>query len=206
LPSVLTGLDETMRHQAPLTFSQVASTDHRFFDRVWFCAYHPEGTVGLITGMGSYTNMNVLDGFAAIQRSGRQHNVRLSRALRPAVDHMGVGPLRVEVVEPLQVLRLVLEPDDRRPEDRRPEDRHPHQGLGFDLFWSAVGPARTEEPHAGRLDGRLYQEYLRYSQIGEVNGWLSIDDERYEVEHWFGARDHSWGVRRGVGGFEPFTG
>jgi hypothetical protein len=189
---LLTALDETMRHQAPLTFAEVASTDHRFFDRVWFCAYDPAGAAGLITGMGAYTNMNVFDGFVAIQHDGRQHNLRLSRPLRPDVDIMGVGPLRVEVVAPMRVLRLVLEANAT--------------GDAFDLTWTALNPARAEAPHLGRLDGRTYQDYLRFSQVGSVDGHLVVGGVEFTLDRWFGARDHSWGVRRGVGGFEPFTG
>jgi hypothetical protein len=193
--SLLTALDETLRHQAPLTFAEVASTDHRFFDRCWYGVYAPGGDVGFITGMGAYTNMNVLDGFAAMQRAGRQYNLRLSRSLRPDVTHAGLGPLRVEVVRPLEAVRLILEPGG-----------HAEQTTAFDVTWEAVAPPRLEPHHFGRLDGRAFEDYRRFSQPGRVNGTVSVAGEVYEARDWFGARDHSWGVRRGVGGFEPFTG
>lgn len=193
--SLLTALDETLRHQAPLTFAEVASTDHRFFDRTWYGMYAPDNSAGLITGMGAYTNMNVLDGFAAVQRSGRQYNLRLSRSLRPEVTHAGLGPLRVEVIRPLEAVRLILEPGG-----------HPDQVTAFDVIWEAVAPPRLEPHHFGRLDGRAFEDYRRFSQPGKVSGTLSVAGEVFEARDWFGARDHSWGVRRGVGGFEPFTG
>jgi hypothetical protein len=189
---MLTALDETLVHQTPDTFGQVFTSDHRFFDRTWFGVYSPDGAIGLITGIGAYANMNVLDGFAAVQAGGKQHNLRLSRPLRPAVADITLGPLRHEVVEPLWRHRLVLEPGSH--------------GTAFDLLWEGVAPAHLEPPHAARLDGRIYQDYKRFDQAGTVSGWVQVGESRVEADGWFAARDHSWGIRRQVGGFEPFTG
>ena len=89
--AMLSALDETLRHQLPTTFDHVWTSDPRFFDRYWFSAYDPAGRFALICGMGLYSNMNVLDGFAALMlpRPGggfEQHNFRVSRALRPDID------------------------------------------------------------------------------------------------------------------------
>ena len=189
---MLSRLDETLLHQTPEPFGRVGTSDHRFFDRTWFGCYDRDGRAGLITGIGAYPNMNVLDGFAAVQLEGRQYNLRLSRPLRPRLDEIAVGPLHHEVIEPLQTLRLVLEPGP--------------QPASFDLTWTGVLPAHQERRHAGVLDGRQFEDYTRFDQAGVVNGWIQVDDRRLEAQDWFGARDHSWGVRRSVGGFEPFTG
>src|SRR5262245_3261556 len=107
---MLTKLDDTLRHQLATTFDHVGSSDHRFFDRYAFLIYDPDGEVALMSGMGLYSNMNVLDGFACLMREGRQHNLRVSRQLRPDVDSTVIGPLEYEVVEPLQTIRLTVEP------------------------------------------------------------------------------------------------
>ena len=62
--------------------------------------------------MRLYQNNDVLDGFVCLRHAGRQHNIRLSRRLRPDMDHFGVGPLRIEIVEPMRTLRLVLEDNE----------------------------------------------------------------------------------------------
>ena len=80
---MLTALDDTLLHQAPLPFEFVASSDHRFYDRYWFEAIAPDGSAGVLISMGRYPNMNVLDGFVTAQTEGRQYNVRFSRQLRP---------------------------------------------------------------------------------------------------------------------------
>lgn len=190
---MLHSLDETLNHQIPATFGHVGTSDHRFFDRNWFGMYEPGGSVGVITGLGAYPNMNVLDGFAAVQRGGRQHNVRASRCLRPSIEGLAVGPIHHEVLEPLRTHRLVLEPSAER-------------SVSFDLVWDGAFPAHEEPLHLNSLDGRVYEEYIRFDQVGRVSGEVTVDGERIEATDWFGVRDHSWGVRRSVGGFEPFTG
>ena len=44
-------------------------------------------------------------------------------------------------------------------------------------------------------------ELVRYHQTGVASGWVEVDGERTEItpETWVSTRDHSWGVRYGVG-------
>lgn len=189
----LLDLDETPLHQGPVTFEHALTSDHRFFDRVVFGCFHPEAEFELIVGMGSYKNMNVMDGFAMlITHSEKQYNVRYSRPLRPNIAERVLGSLRIDIIEPFKKIRLSQGPGEH--------------GFSFDLMWEAVLPAHMEGHHFGRLDGRIHQDYMRYSQFGEVSGWLEVKGERVDASKWFGWRDHSWGVRPNVGGFEPFTG
>jgi hypothetical protein len=179
-------------HQTPEPFGNVATSDHRWFDRNWFGCYSRAGDIGVITGMGAYSNMNAFDGFAAVQHAGLQHNVRAARPLRPDLEQLAVGPVRHEVIEPLRSTRLVLDPGDHE--------------VAFDLIWEATFPAHLEPRHCDRLDGRVFQDYTRFDQMGAVTGWVEIAGQRHPAEDWIGIRDHSWGVRRSTGGFEPFTG
>lgn len=190
---MLNRLDETLMHQAPILFDHAATSDHRFYDRVVIGGFHPDGDAAFLVGMAMYKNLNVMDGFAAIQTPDRkQYNLRLSKPLRPNSGEMRLGPFQVDVVEAFRELRLRLSGDV--------------PDLSLDLTWSNLLEARLEDPHFGRADGRVHTDYLRYSQLGTGNGWLNAGGQRIEVADWFGWRDHSWGVRPSVGGFEPFTG
>ena len=189
---MLTGLDEALLHQAPITFATATTSDHRFYDRCWVAAYDPAGGTALNVGLGVYKNMNVADGFSCIVRGDRQHNVRMSRPLRPRVDDPAVGPLRYEVIEPYRHVRIVLDDGDHR--------------VTCHLDWRATLPPFVEQPTRTEINGRYATNVQRYDQPGTVDGWIAVDGERIAVEGWFGARDHSWGVRGGVGGFEPATG
>jgi hypothetical protein len=195
---VLTPLDDTLRHQLGTTFDHAGTSDPRFFDRYWFAIYDPAGNEPMLnTGMCAYLNMNVLDGYAAIISDGQQHNIRMSRQLRPSLftedpNVHACGPLRMSVVEPFKVLRLELGANDH--------------GMAFDLEWKGVLSPHEELPNFSRVRGRINQDYLRYNQTGIVDGWIEVAGVRTEVKDWWGGRDHSWGVRTDVAGGEPETG
>jgi hypothetical protein len=190
---MLTPLDETLFHQSTEVMVHTRESDHRFFDRFVIGCHSPDGNLGLVTSMGVYKNMNVMDGFAMLQQgASRQYNHRFSRDLHRGGYETRLGPLSHEVLEPMKRLHLRLEPG-------------PYAGA-FDLEWEAIAPAHLETRHFTRLDGRIVRDHLRFDQHGKLNGWIELNGTRHEVRDWFCWRDHSWGVRAGIGGFEPFTG
>jgi hypothetical protein len=191
---MLTPLDETLHHQAPLTFDHVDTTDHRFYDRQLIGGFQRDGEVAFLCGITVFKNMNVIEGFAMLQHRGkRQYNVRMTRELRPMPDSDArIGPLSMKVEKPFERLSWTLESGD-----------YP---ISFDIAFDAAMPPRLEHPHVSRGDGRLHTNYLRYNQLGRIDGRLSVAGEEIVVDDLFGWRDHSWGVRPGVGGFEPLTG
>ena len=188
---MLTRLDESLLHQAPLPFSSSVTSDHRFYDRCWVGAYDPAGGAALNFGLGVYKNMNTLDGFLCCVRGSAQRNVRVSRPLGDRMDDLGAGPLRYEVIEPYQHLRVRLDPTG---------------GLACELDWRARVEPFVESPTVSVINGRVATNVQRYDQVGSVDGWIAFGDDRIDLDNWFGARDHSWGVRGGVGGFEPVNG
>jgi hypothetical protein len=141
--------------------------------------------------MGFYQNMNVVDGGMVAIHDRRQHNVRVSRQLRPAYDTV-CGPLGIEVLDPLRRIRLTASRNASTVE--------------ADLEWVATSAAQEERHHFARRTGRVVEDYSRYDQIGEMSGWVGIDGERLDVSSWWACRDHSWGVRERVGVPEPHTG
>jgi hypothetical protein len=188
---MLTDLDETFLHQVPLPFELAGTSDHRFFDRTVVTTAAHDGSAGVILGMGVYKNMNVLDGFAGVQIDReRQSNLRMSRELRPDLaPHLGA--LRVEIVQPFKEMRYVLEPGAAN--------------FGFDLRFKAFLDPVLEEPHFHRANGRITQDYVRFNQLMSASGDVVIEGREIKADRWFGWRDHSWGVRPSVGGFEPPT-
>ena len=188
---MLTDLDDTLWHQLPTTFDHVGTSDPRFYDRFWFAVYEPGGGAALQLTVGAYNNMNVLDAGVVVVRAGRQHNLRVSRSLRPRFEPV-CGPVRVEVRQPLERFGLIVEPGDHR--------------VHGELEWAGVLPVEQERPHFQRKRGRVVQDYQRFDQLGTCSGRLVVDGERIEVQDWWAARDHSWGVRPGMGAPEPVTG
>jgi hypothetical protein len=190
---MLTGLDDTLFHQTADPMVHTPVSDHRFFDRSVYGINAPDHSVHLLTSMGVYKNNDVLDGFVMAQvNRERQYNQRYSRRLSRDYERVGVGPLHYDVIEPMKRHRIRLE-----------SGAHP---VSFDLEWQAVLPAHLEARHQVRHHGRLVRDYSRFDQFAKVNGWIRIKGDRTEVRDWFSWRDHAWGVRPGVGGFEPQTG
>jgi len=188
---LLTPMDDTLWHQLPTTFDHVGTSDPRFFDRYWFAASDPAGGGTLQFTLGAYRNMNVMDGGFVAIRAGRQHNLRVSRSLRPRFETT-CGPMSVDLIEPLHHARLFVEDGDH--------------GVCAELDWSSILPAQEEVPRFTRVRGRVVEESRRFDQIGECSGWVELAGERVELDRWWATRDHSWGVRENMGIVEPQTG
>ncbi|MDV6014146.1 hypothetical protein [Haloechinothrix sp. LS1_15] len=187
---MLSPLDDYPIHQVIEPVRRVGTSDRNFYDRYYFNCHPHSGELFLVTGMGQYPNLGVADAFAVVHRDGTQLAVRASREL--GIDRMDttVGPFRVEVLEGLYRLRVVLEPNDH--------------GLEFDLTYTGSVPAILEPRHELRQHGRTIVDSNRLAQTGQWSGTLTIDGETYEVTpgSWWGTRDRSWGIRP-VGEPEP---
>jgi hypothetical protein len=186
----LTPLDDFLAHQTPETFDHVATSDRNFFDRYYFNAFTLDGSVLLTCAVGQYPNLNVFDAFISVVRAGKQHIVRGSRLLGPNRFDTGVGPITVRVVDGLRRLLLQCAPGEH--------------GIACDLLFTGVTFPHEEPRFFQRAGNRVVMDYLRFTQCGRWEGWLEVAGERYEVrpERWWGARDHSWGIRP-VGEPEP---
>ena len=188
---MLTALDDTLWHQLPTTFDHVWTSDPRWFDRYWFAIYSGDGRVAIQITMGAYRNMNVLDAGAVVIVDGKQHNLRVSRSLDGSVETV-CGAIRITPVEPLKSFEIEIAPSEGAIHGR--------------IRWDCVDPAREEHPHYTRLHSRTVEDYRRFDQIGVANGYLEVAGRRVAIENWWSCRDHSWGVRRGMGIPEPVTG
>lgn len=187
---MLSPSDDLPWHQIPAPFAVADSGDHRWFDRYWFVAFDPTGRLAFATGSGVYKNMDVLDGFAAAVVGDTQHNVRVSRRLRPDLATIGAGPLRYEIVEGMRRFHLGLAPNEH--------------GLECELDWRATTDPHLEAHHFRRVDGVVLEDYERFFQFGTVTGHVTVAGTRFEAgDGWFGFRDRSFGIRPGVGGPAP---
>jgi hypothetical protein len=192
-------LDEYPIHQAPLSMARVASSDRNFYDRCYFNAHGRTGEQFLITGLGVYPNLGVIDAFALVRTGDTQHSVRFSDALGDRSLDAQVGKYRVEVLEPLERIRLICDSAE--------------DGIAFDLQWQGSFPALLEEPHELLTGNRVTLGAQRFAQLGSWQGTLHVDGRDIAVEDWVGSRDRSWGIRPsgeaappGRAGEEPIDG
>ena len=183
MPRNLTQLDEWPRHQTLDTFDMVASDSERWSDGSWICVGDPAGACHLITALRWYPNTNVVDGYAIVALDdGRQHNLRVSRRMRPAIDDLSCGPMWMRIVEGLRVLEVGATPNE--------------SGIEFDLRWDGFSPCFDETSGIRRYqDGRVVRARSNFVQVGNVSGTITVHGRRFDVgSSWVGARDHSWGI------------
>ena len=187
----LSPLDDLPVHQIAQPVRHVATSDRNFYDRYYFNCHAGDERLMLVAGMGQYPNLGVADAFAVVN-DGRVHRVvRASRELGADRGDTSVGPFRVEVLEGLRRLRIVLDPNEH--------------GLDFDLTWEGFDPAHLEPSHVDRTPhGRILIDTCRLAQTGSWTGSIRVGETVYEVTpgEWQGSRDRSWGVRP-VGEPEP---
>ncbi|MEZ5171572.1 MAG: hypothetical protein R3A49_12630 [Acidimicrobiia bacterium] len=149
-----------------------------------------DGSLQLEFGMGRYPNRRVQDAFAGVSLGVQQWTVRASRRLGEEPHRTAVGPVRYDVVEPLREVRFRLEPSGVQP-------------VAFDWRFRAEVPAHLEERERRRAHtpSQPDEDLVRYHQVGVADGWVELDGERHDIgaHSWFSSRDHSWGVRQGIG-------
>lgn len=186
----LVAADEFFHHQVVETHASVGSTDPSWTEKVCGAVFANDGSLAVGFGFGKYVNRNVVDGYGGVSRGVAQWTVRASRALTSDPDGVNVGPLRYEVQAPLQRVRVQLEAT-------------PAQPIAYDLVLEGLVPCMLEDREDRRtLNGyRRTADQIRYHQVGTARGWVEVEGRRTEVtpEHWTMTRDHSWGVRPGVG-------
>lgn len=185
---MLIGMDEYPYHQITETFAGVAGSDPQWNDGHYICAADEAGTVSLTSNLRLYQNNDVLDGFVCIRHRGRQHNIRLSRRLRPEIGSLSVGPLRLEIVRPLEEVRLVLEGNE--------------YGIALDLTCRTVGVPYMGPIEITRVEGRLMSERATYELAGRCSGRVDVGGETVRLDEGSASffRNHSWGNQGGRGG------
>ena len=129
--------------------SQVGTSDKNFYDRCYFNAHDRTGDVFVITGLGTYANLGVVDAYATVKVGDTVRTTRFSDAIGPDRMHQQVGPYRIEVLEPLQHVRVVCDGDDH--------------GVGLDLTWEGSFAAVEEEAahHQQRVPHHPAEHALR---------------------------------------------
>ncbi|MAG34466.1 MAG: hypothetical protein CL908_26645 [Deltaproteobacteria bacterium] len=184
-------MDDFLAHQTPETFDHVYCGDRNFYDRYYFNCHPCGDEIFLITGMGQYPNLGVIDAFVTVSHGDTHSCVRASRELGHDRLDTTVGPFGVEVLQGLHKLHLWCEPNE--------------WDLDFDLVFEAFVPALEEPVTFRRVGNRMTEHTTRFAQVGLYQGQIRVGGETFDVspDRWKGARDHSWGVRPNTGEAEP---
>ncbi|WP_370631722.1 hypothetical protein [Novosphingobium sp. FKTRR1] len=176
---MLTKGDDFPLHQTPEPVAY-AGTDRNFYDRYFFNGYAPDGSGFFGAAFGIYPHLNVADAHFTFIRDGVQYALHASRELNMERFDLTVGPISIEVVEPLQELVV----------------RVNGEGIAAELRFKGRAFPIEEPRFTFRIGPRTFMDYTRMTQNGFYTGWIELDGVRHDLAPGTsGTRDRSWGVR-----------
>ena len=131
---MLSRFDDYPIHQTPEPIAQPLSSDRNVYDRYWFNGYAEDGEYYFGIGAAVYPNLGIMDCGFSIVRDGEQHAFHASRRIPREPSRVEVGPFRIDILEPMMRLRVVV--DDAYISFQFA--RHLNQGHG--LVWNVGDP------------------------------------------------------------------
>ena len=179
---VLTKGDDFPIHQTsePIAYS---GTDRNFYDRYFFNGYALRGRPASSPPRSASirTSTSPTPPSCVVRDGVRDRAARLAAGSAWSGWTSHVGPIAIEVLEPLQKLKLKVDAPDK--------------GIRAEIvFEGRAFP--IEEPRFIRRNGpRTFMDYTRLTQNGRYTGWIELDGKRESVDGFVGTRDRSWGIR-----------
>lgn len=187
---MLSYLDDYPVHQTVEPIAHPASSDRNVYDRYWFNGFADDGEFYFGIGAALYPNLGIMDCGFSIVRDGVQHSFHASRRAPREPSRVEVGPFRIDILEPMRRLRVVVEPNET--------------GIACDLLWTPRTANIEEGRQTMRRNGRLMMDATRFNQFGRWEGQITYDGRTMTVDpaRVLGVKDRSWGVRP-VGDTDP---
>jgi hypothetical protein len=178
---VLTPLDDYPIHQTPLPIAHPVSGDPNHYDRYWFNGYRED--LYFAIAMAVYPNRDIIDAAFSVVHDGRQRSVFASGRMPLDRRETKIGPISIEMVEPLRVNRVRVDAADH--------------GIVADLTYTARTVAIEEPRQTMYQGGRLMMDSTRLTQWGGWSGTIETGGGRIDVEPGTtnATKDRSWGVR-----------
>jgi len=180
---MLSRFDDYPIHPTPEPLAHPATTDRNVYDRYWFNGFSTDGEFYFGIALGLYPARGVMDCAFSIVRDGEQHCFRASRRAPRDPSETTVGPFRIEIIEPMHSLRVVL--DDNQ------------TGVACDLTFEPRSANIQEGRQTMRQNGRVIMDATRFAQFGRWLGRVRYDgkDVAIDPERVYATKDRSWGVR-----------
>ena len=176
---MITPFDDYPIHQTAQPIAHAASGDANHYDRYFFNGYTEDFYFG--AAMGFYPNRGTMDAAFSMVQGGQQKSVFSSGRIPEDRTQTSLGPISIEVREPMRRLALEVEA--------------PEQGLSASLEFVARTPA-LEEPRQVISDGpQLVMDVTRITQWGNWQGTINNGREIRLPEVTYGTKDRSWGIR-----------
>ena len=178
---MLTPADDYPLHQTPEPMAY-AGSDRNFYDRFFFNGYSADGTIFFAAALGVYPQLNIMDASFSLSYEGRQYNLRASKEMLGDRLALSIGPLSVEIIQPMQETRITVSDNE---------------GGLIGTISATARHAPIEEPRFTRRQGtRLVMDVTRATQNITWQGALNLRGTKIDISGCRGTRDRSWGIRQ----------
>lgn len=180
---MLSKFDDYPIHPTPEPLAKPSTTDRNVYDRYWFNGFSIDGEFYFGLALGRYNARGIVDAAFSIVRDGEQHAFHCSGRAPKELSETQVGPFRIEILEPMSSLRVILDDNET--------------GMACDLTFEP----RTANIEEGRQTmiqfGRVIMDSTRFAQFGRWHGTIRYDgmDLAIDREKVYATKDRSWGIR-----------
>ncbi|MFJ9562804.1 hypothetical protein ACIRQQ_22500 [Streptomyces fuscichromogenes] len=178
---MITPFDDYPIHQTPVPVAHAGGGHPNHYDRYFFNGYTED--MYFAVALGLYPNRGVIDAAFSVVRGGEQRSVFASGRIPLDRTQTRIGPISVEVVEPLRTVRVYVDA--------------PEHGLRADLV-AHTRTAVAEEPRSTVHNGtQVVMDTTRATQLVRWSGDLSVAGQPVDLRSVpvYGTKDRSWGVR-----------
>jgi hypothetical protein len=178
----LTAMDEHLVHQLPEPLPNVATHHPHWRESYFFIAHRPDtlGDVVVMT-LATYPHREVMDSLQMGRVGGEPLLGHHARPFGADPHTPDVGAARVEIVRPYEEMRIWSDPE--------------LGPLGMDLTFRARTRPYGLRRGSMRAGHEIIWDQSHMFQSGTYDGTYTVAGTTYEVEQWWGQRDHSWGIR-----------
>jgi len=176
---VLTPFDDYPIHQTALPVAHPATGDANHYDRFWFNGYRED--LYFACGMAVYPNRGIIDAAFATVHDGVQRSVFASGRIPADRTQTRVGPVAIDIVEPLRTNRIRVDAADL--------------GIAADVTFTTRTVAVEEPRQTMTVGTKTVMDSTRLTQLGTWSGRITTGGATLDFDRCYGTKDRSWGVR-----------
>ena len=178
-----TALDERFAHQIPEPFPNVLHYHQDWRESLFFIMHEREkpGDVLILT-LAHFPSRQEMDSLQLGRVGDSPIMARHVRKVDGDQDDFRVGPITIDVVEPLKKIRLVAAASDATP-------------VSFDVNFTARTAPYQLRRGTMKAKHEIIWDQSHMFQSGIYNGSYTYKGKTTQIDNWWGQRDHSWGVR-----------
>ncbi|MEY3456597.1 MAG: hypothetical protein RIR38_859 [Actinomycetota bacterium] len=181
--SIFDAADERFGHQIPEPFRST-EVHHQFWrESLFFIAQSPNGPddVTILT-LAHFPAREVMDSLQLGRFNDEPIVMRHERHVNGDYDDFSVGPVKIDIVEPKRVVRLVVEESPSAP-------------VSMDLTFTARTAPYGLRRGSMRAGHEIIWDQRHMFQSGWFSGTVTRGGVTKTLDKWWGQRDHSWGIR-----------